>query len=192
MTPEQWKILTKDLSYIVWPLKGIIYAEAVALAIIYRYTQRYFMHYGFTIIMVIAIISAISSTVGAPPGHLRRSIWRFVRNVLMQLLAICFRVLTAWIYLCIGIFNGRMTDTHQPPTLRVHAGGPHLRFIWDRTHLSWHYLFGRWLYRRINNLLSHIPNINSRFSNLSAILARVICAILVLWNIWDLPRFIFT
>lgn len=190
MTTSQ--LIAKILKGLVWPPKGIIYIEAYLLAWVYGFARAYLIHYGSVLLIVLAIIMAISTTIGTPPGHLRRSIWRFVRNVLMQLLVICFRVLTAWIYLCIGIFNGRMANTHQPPTLRVHAGGPHLRFVWDTNHLAWHYRFGRWLYRRFNNLLSRIPNINSRFASLSAILARVICAILVLWNIWDLPRFIFT
>ena len=187
MTTEQWKILGKDLLAIIWPLKGIIYADAVALTILYAYTRAY-IHYGWLIIFGLAVIFAIRSTAGA--HTCTRGILRFVGNVLMHIVVICIRVIFAWVYLCIGIFAGRMDNRFQPPTLRVHTGGPHLRFALDSSNLSWHYRFGRWMYRGFNNLLNRIPVIHE--NNLAAILARVICAILVFWNIWDLPRFLTT
>lgn len=170
------------LKNLVWPLKGIAFVEFYLLAWVWAFAKDAFITYGIIGLIILTIIFAIRTTMGIPRSSRRDHI---LRHIIIFFIAIVLRVLLAWVYLGVGVFNGRLDETHIPRTLRIERVGPQIRLRFEN-HATLHYRLGRWVYRRLYTLIGRIPNINP---NWVTVLARIIGGMICFWGVWRIPSY---
>lgn len=180
------------LLHIFWPVKGIIYLEVYLLTWIFWMSWVYFSVYGVILLIVATVLFALAVTFNRV-CQLRRAGARLAGAVFHSVIGVITAIFRAWWYLLVGVVNGRVAtaaDQHLPRSIRFDHGRFRRRRL-NNDELPLHYLLGRGLYRLFYRLIALIPGLNGH-QNVVATIARILGLVVVLWGVWDIPRFLTT
>ena len=166
-----WMVFTS----LIWPPKGIIYAEAQLLMWIAVFSGVTIEQLMPSVIVFFAIYYIIATIIfeRRNPFHgtgrwlrrIARGIWHFV-----------IYFVGAWFWLLAGIIVGNDTEVER---------SAHRRFM-RIAHLSLHFRLGRWMTNAITHLISQMPAMATRV-RLTRTISIAIALVIALWGIWNLP-----
>lgn len=181
---------------LLWPPKGIILFEEQVFQWCYATLKVYLITSGIPQIMIAFAVYAIIMFVvfeRGPRHHMHHAVHRGGRHIIGFIFRLLFVILFGWIMLIYGALwgglrgEGNENDPRatQNITIRRHYG----RFIdvtQSFTRLSWHFRFGRWLFRIFYNIIGHIGFIAAR-PRLHRIIARSIAFAIIIYKAWEIP-----
>lgn len=168
---------------------GIIRFENQLIMAIYAYAKVWLLYYIPTILIVAAIIYAISSAVFGRTGiHVRGGVFNRVLGTIVRVLT---NIVFAWGLLCYGAAVGQVDNTNGEEnarityTRRVHTG-PIWNVVHTFTRISLHFNLGRGIFRAFFWVLGFIPRLREN-SRVRGIIARVLTFGVILWGFWLIP-----
>lgn len=181
---------------LLWPPKGVILFEEQFFQWCYATLKVYLLAQGIPQIMIaFAIYAIIMFAVfeAGPRHHTRHAFHRGIRGVFGFIFRLLFVFLFSWIMLIYGALAGGLRGEGPEADPRA-IQNITVRRHWSRfidvtqsfTRLSWHFRFGRWLFRTFYFLISHIGFIASR-PRLHRFLARGIALFVIVYKAWDIP-----
>lgn len=190
-TIEYLELIIRNL---LWPPKGIILFEEQIFQWCYATLKMYLLLVGIPRLMIVFAIYAVVMYVlferGPRIGHTAH---HWIRRVIGFVFRLVFVIIFGWVMLIYGAVAGGLrserpeNDPHatQNVTIRLRR----TRFITvtqSFTRLSWHFRFGRFLFRTAYGLLSHIRMIETR-PRLHRYLARGIALFVIVYKAWEIP-----
>ncbi|MDO4189965.1 MAG: hypothetical protein Q4D29_13350 [Lachnospiraceae bacterium] len=174
------------LQHIMWPLKGIIYAEEqfVLWHIVLGaglMTQVVPMLITAMAIYFVIVFVVIGRERPHGPHH---HVGGVLRTLLTGLGAIAF----SWFFLLLGVWAGESAEAQRAATTTYTYRRRFGRWEGVRsfTRVSLHFRLGRGLYRLMHRAIGHIPVI-ARDARVHRAVALIICLVICLWGVWNIP-----
>lgn len=184
---------------LLWPPMGIILMEEQIYQWVYA-TLRAYVFYGgggANVLIVFAVYAIIMFVAFERPAHhIGHVVGHLVTRIFWYILRLLLVIMFGWVMLILGAARGRLKGEGQENdplgTQNVAVSVYHSRLLnvtQSFTRLSWHFRFGRWLYRVAYWALGYIPAIQNR-EQLHRGLARFIALFAILYKAWKIPYFL--
>ncbi len=178
---------------LLWPPMGVILFEEQIMQWCYATLKVYILANGANIMIAFAVYAVIMFVVFErnPIGHrMHHGIGRFIGFIFRLLFVIIF----GWAMLLYGALVGGLRgegtagedNARQTITIRRHYFHHMIEVSQRFTRLSWHFRFGRWLFRASYWVLGHIRVIDER-PRLHRTLARGVALFVIVYRAWEIP-----
>lgn len=181
---------------LLWPPKGIILFEEQVVQWCYATLKVYLLTSGMPQILIAFAVYAIIMFVvfeRGPHHHMGHVAHRGIRHIVSFIFRLLFVILFSWIMLIYGALcgglrgEGNENDPRAMQKVTIHRHwGRIIDITQSFTRISWHFRFGRWLFRTFYCIMSHINCIASR-PRLHRALARSLALFVIIYKAWEIP-----
>ena len=183
------------ITSLLWPPEGIILMEEQLLQRLYATIKAYLTYGGAmaNILIAFAVYAVIMYVIFERRNVVGHMLHRGIRRIVAFIGRLLFVIFFSWGMLVFGAVGGMLRGegpeddprARQNITIRRH----YFHFIdvsQTFTRISWHFRFGRWLFRTVHWLLGHIGVIAAR-PRLHRFLARAIAIFIIIYRAWEIP-----
>lgn len=188
--------LLRIIRSLLWPPMGVILFEEQILQWIFATGKVYFSEVAMpNLIIVFAVYAIIMFVVfeRRPMHHAGRGIHHGIGRIIGFILRLLFVILFSWAMLIYGALAGGLRGEgpeNDPRGMQNITFRRHYFHFIDVSNtfarLSWHFRFGRWLFRMAYMLIGHIGLI-SRNPHVHRTIARAIALFIIIYRAWEIP-----
>lgn len=191
-----WEYLLVIIRSLLWPPKGVILFEEQVFQWCYATLKMYLINGGIPQIMIAFAIYAVIMFVvfeQGPRHHMHHVACRGIGNIIGFISRLIFVIFFGWIMLIYGTLFGGLrgeeneNDPRATQNISIHRHwGRFVNITQSFTRLSWHFRFGRWIFRSVYNITDHINFITSR-PRMHRTIARIIALFIIIYKAWEIP-----